>query len=106
MIIDDIPEPVPEVVNTVAMINHIAAVPTVYADACIFAVQFGGNVRLTFVESILGAADSATPGLHTRHVGHLVMSHEGFRGMYQYFTKYAEQLGIADAAEPEQPAAE
>lgn len=65
--------------------------PTVYADGCLFATRLGSNVRLTFVETILEAGDSPSPGAKTRHVGTLVMPVEGFSNMLDYLNKISKE---------------
>jgi hypothetical protein len=83
------------------VVNSFVDVPTVYADACVFAAAVGSNIRMTFMESILGPTDSPEPGWKVRHVGHLVMPRDGFASTVRYFNLVARQLGISVDDTPE-----
>lgn len=78
--------------------NSFVNLPTVYADACLFAQAVGPNIRLTFVETIFAPEGIPEAGSNARHVGHLVMPKEGFLNMMKYLTESAKRMGWVDDA--------
>lgn len=81
---DDAAERAEEVKDGIQLVTTAANYPTVFADGCLYATCAVGLVRLTFVETILEAADSPHPGAKTRHVGTLVMPETGFQSTLKY----------------------
>jgi len=84
---------------SVPMLTSAVNYPTVYADGCIFASRFGSTVRLTFIETIIEAADAPYPGPKSRHVGTLVMPAEGFRNMLRYLNDVTPKFIFPNEAE-------
>lgn len=74
----------PTASDQIPVVTQLLNYPTIFADAAWFASDFGGVVRIQFIENLLEPLGSESPGVKARHVGTLAMPRSGFKAMVQY----------------------